>query len=57
MAAELKRQVGVDTVLEVGSSGEFTVWVGERKVAEKSQGRFPEPADVVTAVRAAMPTS
>jgi hypothetical protein len=54
VAAELKQALGVDTTLEVGGSGEFTVWVGEHKVAEKQWGRFPAPEDVVTAVRAAM---
>jgi predicted Rdx family selenoprotein len=51
VAAELKRALGVDAVLEVGNSGEFTVWVDDRKVAEKKWGRFPDPADVVSAVR------
>ena len=52
MAAELKKQVGVDATLEVGSSGEFTVWVDGRKVAEKKWGLFPSPQDVIAAVRA-----
>ena len=52
MAAELKQALGVDARLEVGSSGEFTVWVGDTVVAEKKWMRFPDPADVVTAVRA-----
>lgn len=52
MAAQLKQDLGLDTDLVVGKSGEFTVWVGERKVAEKTAGRFPEPAEVVTAVKA-----
>ena len=55
MAAELKRDLGLDAKLEVGGSGEFTVWVDEEKVAEKKWGRFPAPEDVVTAVRAALP--
>lgn len=55
MAAQLKQDLGVDAELVVGASGEFTVWVGDRKVAEKTMGRFPEPAAVVTAVRAAAP--
>ena len=54
MAAELKQKLGVDSALEVGGSGEFTVWVDDKKVAEKSWGRFPAPDDVVAAVRAAM---
>ena len=53
MAAELKKDLGVDTVLEVGDSGEFTVWVDDRKVAEKKWLRFPEPAAVVAAVKSA----
>lgn len=55
MAAELKKTFGVDATLEVGNSGEFTVWVDDRKVAEKSWGRFPAPEDVVAAVRAVSP--
>jgi hypothetical protein len=31
------------------------VWVDEKMVAEKKWGRFPAPADVITAVRAAIP--
>lgn len=53
MAAELKKALGVEAKLEIGSSGEFTVWVDGNKVAEKKWMRFPDPGDVVTAVRAA----
>lgn len=53
MAAELKSKIGIDASLEIGGSGEFTVWVDDKKVAEKSWGRFPAPEDVVAAVRAA----
>lgn len=53
MAAQLKQDLGVEADLIVGSSGEFTVWVDDRKVAEKSWGRFPDPTKVVDAVRAA----
>ena len=52
MAAELKSALGVDTELVVGSSGEFTVWVDGKKVAEKKWS-FPEPQAVVEAVRSA----
>ena len=51
MAAELKKALGIDATLEVGNSGEFTVWVDGDKVAEKKWGRFPAPDDVVSAVR------
>ena len=53
MAAELKKAVGVDAELVPGNAGEFTVWLDERKIAEKTAGRFPEPAEVLAAVRAA----
>jgi predicted Rdx family selenoprotein len=49
----LKDELDVDTELVVGNSGEFTVWVDGVKVVEK-RGAFPEPADIVTAVRTAM---
>lgn len=54
MAAKLKDELDVDTQLVVGNSGEFTVWFGGEKVAEKNRGLFPDPSDVVTAVRVAM---
>ena len=56
MAAELQK-MGVGAQLVVGDPGEFTVWVDEQKVAEKQQGRFPEPSDVIHAERAALPNS
>jgi hypothetical protein len=53
VAAELKKALGVEAKLEVGGSGEFTVWVDGKKVAEKKWMRFPDPGDVVAAVRTA----
>lgn len=55
MAAELKRELGLDAELVVGNSGEFTVWVDNKLVAEKKLGQFPDPADVVAAVEAELP--
>jgi hypothetical protein len=55
VAAELKRELGLDTTLVVGSSGEFTVWLDDKLVAEKQHGQFPSPDDVVAAVEAALP--
>ncbi|MBA3503314.1 MAG: hypothetical protein H0T65_23335 [Deltaproteobacteria bacterium] len=57
MAAQLKQDLGVETELVVGGSGEFTVWVDGKMVAEKTRGVFPEPAVVVTAVRGVQPVS
>jgi predicted Rdx family selenoprotein len=55
VAAQLKQELGVDSELVVGSSGEFTVWVDGKMVAEKTRGVFPDPAAVVAAVRAVTP--
>jgi selenoprotein W-related protein len=55
VAAKLKQELDLDTDLVVGHSGEFTVWVDGKVIAQKERGAFPEPADVVTAVRAARP--
>ena len=57
MAAELKQTMGLDAQLVVGSSGEFTVWLDDRKVAEKRFGRFPSPDEVVAAIKAALPVA
>jgi hypothetical protein len=53
VAAQLKQDLGIDAELVIGGSGEFTVWVDDKKIAEKSWGRFPDPQKVVDAVRAA----
>jgi predicted Rdx family selenoprotein len=36
----------------VGNSGEFTVWVDDKQIIGKRQGKFPEPREIVDAVRA-----
>lgn len=51
MAAQLKQELGIETDLVVGASGEFTVWLGDQKVAEKTGRDFPVPDDVVDAIR------
>jgi hypothetical protein len=43
VAAQLKQDPGIDAELAIGGSGELTAWIDERKVAEKSWGKFPEP--------------
>ena len=55
MAAQLKQDLGVETELVIGSSGEFTVWLDGAKVADKAGGAFPEPSAVVANVRAKLP--
>jgi hypothetical protein len=51
VAAELKKRLGVRSTLIEGDRGEFTVWVGPAKVAEKRSGEFPTPEEVVEAVK------
>jgi hypothetical protein len=56
VAAEIKRETGLDSELLRGGSGEFTVWLGDKLLAEKKMGVFPDPASVVAAVKAATTT-
>lgn len=52
MAAQLEKELGVSADLVAGDAGEFTVWVDDAKVVEKRWGRFPDPREIVAAVRA-----
>jgi hypothetical protein len=54
VAAELKKKLGVSATLIEGGRGEFTVWVGSTKVADKKDGDFPSEAEVVSAVQGAL---
>ncbi len=50
MAALIKDALNLDTDLEPGGRGEFTVWVDGVKVAEKSRTGFPAEQAIVDAV-------
>ena len=54
MAALIKDKLGLDTDLESGNRGEFTVWVDGVKVAEKSRTGFPAESAVIEIVRRAI---
>ena len=54
MAALIKEKLGLDTELEPGGRGEFTVWVDGKKVAEKSRSGFPTEPAIVDLVRRAL---
>jgi hypothetical protein len=54
VAALIKEQLALDTDLEPGARGEFTVWVDGKKVAEKSRSGFPSESAVVELVRKAL---
>jgi len=54
VADALKRELGVEAELVPGDTGEFTVWVGDRKVAKKGLILFPKDQSVVRAVADAL---
>ena len=52
MAAEIKKQLGVDSQLVRGSGGIFEVTVdGERIFSKKEEGRFPSEKEIVEKLR------
>jgi hypothetical protein len=55
VAAEVKRATGLDADLKVGNSGEFTIWLDDKLVAEKQRGEFPAPDVVVANLKKLLP--
>ena len=53
VAAALRDQLSVDAKLVAGSGGIFEVKVGDKTVAKRAKGHFPDAAEVVAAVAAA----
>jgi hypothetical protein len=51
VAAQLKRDLSVETEITEGNRGEFSVWVDAVKVAEKTKSGFPSDDQIVEAVR------
>ena len=51
MAAEIKKATGIEPEVVEGNRGEFTVWVDQKKVAEKTADGFPTDQEAVSAVR------
>jgi len=54
VADEIKAALGLETELISGNRGEFTVWVDDIIVAQKSGDEFPDPSRAVEQVRAAL---
>ena len=54
MAALIKESLQFDAALEPGGRGEFTIWVDEAKVAEKSRSGFPSEKAIVEAISKAL---
>ena len=50
----IKKEAGLETDLEPGGRGEFSVWVDGKKVAEKSMRGFPGDADLIHNVKSAL---
>ena len=50
MAAVIKKETGLDAELVEGGRGEFTVWVGNKLVAQKNANGFPSESEAVAAV-------
>ena len=53
MAALIRNQTGVEPELIEGGRGEFTVWVGDRCVAQKDPNGFPTDDQILVAVQRA----
>jgi hypothetical protein len=54
VAALIKQEAGVDSDLEPGGRGELSVWVDDKKVAEKTMRGFPGDKDVLASVKTAL---
>jgi len=54
VAALIREDTGIDPELVEGTRGEFSAWVGEVKVAQKTPHGFPSDDEVRAAVRAAL---
>jgi len=54
VAALIKDKLSLDTDLEPGGRGEFTVWVDGKKIAEKSRSGFPSEPAIIDLVRHAL---
>ena len=54
MAALIKEKLELDTDVEPGSRGEFSVWVDGKKIAEKTRTGFPSEPQVLELVSKAL---
>jgi hypothetical protein len=54
VAAFIKKGTGLDADLVEGARGEFTVWVGDEQVAQKTSDGFPTEQEALSAVQRAL---
>ncbi len=53
MAAEIKKQLGIESQLVRGGDGIFDVTVGKKRIfSKKEEGRFPSEKEIVDQLRA-----
>jgi hypothetical protein len=50
VAELIKKKIGVEPELIEGGRGEFTVWVDDKRVAQKDAEGFPSDEDALAAV-------
>jgi len=55
VAAAIKQATGLSAELKLGSSGELTIWLDDKLVAEKKNGVFPSPESVVAELQKLLP--
>jgi len=53
VAALIKKKTGIDPEIVEGARGEFTVWVDDKRVAQKTADGFPTDEEAVAAVQQA----
>jgi predicted Rdx family selenoprotein len=54
VAALIKQELQLETDLEPGGRGEFSVWIDGRKIAEKTRTGFPSEPEVIDAIKHAL---
>jgi hypothetical protein len=57
VAALIKDSLHLDAAIEPGGRGEFSVWVDDVKVAEKTRSGFPAEKTIVEIVSRAVTTA
>lgn len=54
MAASIKDALGLDADIEPGGRGEFTIWVDDAKVSEKTRNGFPTEKAILDSISRAI---
>jgi hypothetical protein len=54
VAAAIKQQLGIDPDIMEGARGEFSIWVGAERVAQKGADGFPSDEEALSAVKSAL---